>query len=99
MYNTFTVIQYVYIFQQDVENLRRESALLLCREKEQIDKCRILAQEVKTEREEKRKLKSDVEHLKKQFYHESKRTEKEISRLKEKIHLVSVIYCFKKTLF
>lgn len=75
--------------QQDVENLRRESALLLCREKEQIEKCRFLTQEVKTEREEKRKLKSDVEHLKKQFYHESKRTEKEITRLKEKIHLVS----------
>ena len=65
---------------------------MLCREKEQIEKCRILTQEVKTEREEKRKLKSDVEHLKKQFYHESKRTEKEITRLKEKIHLVSIFF-------
>lgn len=71
---------------QDLENLKRESSLLLYREKEQIEKCRILSQDVKMEREEKRKLKSDVEHLKKQFYHESKRTEKEISRLKEKVH-------------
>jgi len=71
---------------QDLENLKRESVLLLCREKEQVEKSRMLTQEVKAERDEKRKLKSDIEHLKKQFYHESKRTEKEISRLKEKVH-------------
>jgi len=75
-------------FQQELENLKRESALLLCREKEQIEKCRILTQEVKCEREEKRKMKSDIEHVKKQFYHESKRTEKETTRLKEKVHQV-----------
>lgn len=68
--------------------MKREAALLLCREKDQIEKCRILQQDVKSEREEKRKMRSDVEHLKKQFYHESKRTEKEMARLKEKIHQV-----------
>lgn len=71
---------------QDLENLKREAALLFCREKDQIEKCRILQQELKSEREEKRKMKSDVDHLKKQFYHESKRTEKEMTRLKEKVH-------------
>ena len=74
--------------------MKREAAQLLCREKDQIEKCRILQQDVTSEREEKRKMRSDVEHLKKQFYHESKRTEKEMTRLKEKIHQVrSLIFC------
>ena len=73
--------------------MKREAALLRCREKDEIEKCRILQQDVKSEREEKRKMRSDVEHLKKQFYHESKRTEKEMTRLKEKIHQVS-FFCF-----
>ena len=39
-------------------------------------------------------MKSDVDHLRKQFYHESKRLEKEISRLKDKVHQVSyVMFC------
>lgn len=65
---------------------------MFCREKDQIEKCRILQQELKSEREEKRKMKSDVDHLKKQFYHESKRTEKEMTRLKEKVHQVYKLF-------
>jgi len=71
---------------QDLENLKREAALLLCREKDQIKRCAVLQQDIKSEREEKRKMKSDVDHLKKQFYHESKRKEKEATRLKDKVH-------------
>ena len=71
--------------------MKNQNAVLLYREKDLQKKCACLQQEVKGEREEKRRMKSDIDQVRKQFYHETKRLEKEITKLKEKLNLVRLL--------
>ena len=80
--------KFVHQLQQDLDNVTREAALIDHRDKEHVNKCRMLEKELKVERDAKKKMRLDMQHMKKQFHHESKRKEKEIDSLKGKMHKV-----------
>eukprot|EP00794_Sanderia_malayensis_P008036 gene8036-8897_t len=70
----------------ELEQAKREICIIQIREKKCVEQCKILQQERKLEREDMKKMKMDMLHKHKQFNHESKRREKEMLKLKDRVH-------------
>ncbi|KAL9950371.1 hypothetical protein ACROYT_G042859 [Oculina patagonica] len=71
---------------EQLESAEREIAMSNERERQLQGKLKKAKEELKLEREELKKTKANSLHLQKQFEHETRKKEREFSRLKERIH-------------
>ncbi len=69
-----------------LEQLERDNVSLTEKERQQLNQNKTLAVKLKTTREEMKKLESIVKHRDTQFKHDLKKKEREINKMKERIH-------------
>ncbi|XP_033636385.1 afadin- and alpha-actinin-binding protein B-like [Asterias rubens] len=69
-----------------LEQLERDNVSLTEKERQQLSQNKTLAVKLKTTREEMKKLESIVKHRDTQFKHDLKKKEREINKMKERIH-------------
>ncbi|XP_052831892.1 afadin- and alpha-actinin-binding protein A isoform X2 [Octopus bimaculoides] len=72
----------------DIEKLEREIAIRQGKEKELATKNRSLCSSIKAEKDEVKRLNSTINHRELQYRHDSKKNEREMNRLKEKLSQV-----------
>ncbi|CAI9739789.1 Hypothetical predicted protein [Octopus vulgaris] len=72
----------------DIEKLEREIAVRQGKEKELSTKNRSLCSSIKAEKDEVKRLNSTINHRELQYRHDSKKNEREMNRLKEKLSQV-----------